>query len=117
MRIVVGVSGEVCTVDLRHDRQGGPPFFLSVTDRRPEEQGGVFPFTVVGQFVVVAQFKTDRPARTEVAGNAEIDLQFAFDRMEVVLPLRRVDQVDRPFPVADSLTEIIFSSISASLPE
>src|ERR1043166_589638 len=96
---------EIRTENLRHHRQSRPPFFRAVTDHRAEVERGVFPFSVIGQFVVVPQLEADRPSFVERITESEAGLEFALGLVKVTRPLGGVSQVEGPFPFSVALAD------------
>ena len=105
MVVVVGVLGKVHAEKLRHDGQCRPPVFPKITEHRPKVHSRVLPRRIFRQSIDISRLKTDRPMLSNIAGQSEGEFQFALCFMKVIRPLRRMGEVQGPFPVAVALTQ------------
>ena len=58
----VRIAAEIRAIDLRRERERGPPAVTFVADDRTDVERGVLPFLIFRQFVVIACFNA-KPLR------------------------------------------------------
>src|SRR5437868_4507760 len=91
--IAIRVLSKIRSVNLRHNGQRGPPGLPAVTNHRPKEEGGVFPFAIFWQFIVITRFHANRPPLGDVVSKAAAYFYFAFRLVQVISPLSGMGQV------------------------